>query len=95
MTIHHFIKSTVMAASLVAIAGLSLSTQAADQVKPTIASAQTRELGIVAAGAVEDNLQTCLARIPKDATAGQRMVAEQGCKQDHATRQSVQVLPRF
>lgn len=97
MTTNQFIRYAVMVATLVAIAGLSVSTtQAADQARATaIPSAQTRELGIVAAGAVEDSLQACLARIPKDATAGQRMVAEQGCKQDQASRQSVQVSPRF
>jgi hypothetical protein len=96
MTINYFIRHVALVASLVAIAGLPVSmTYAADQAKPADPSAQPREFGHVAAGAVEDSLQACLARVPKDATAGQRMVAEQGCKLDHATRQAVQASPRF
>jgi hypothetical protein len=39
------------------------------------------------AGAVEDTLQDCMARIPKDASIGQRMVAEQSCWRDENDRQ--------
>jgi hypothetical protein len=38
------------------------------------------------AGAQDDTLQACMGRIPKDATAGQRMLAEESCKRDEATR---------
>ena len=41
----------------------------------------------VASGAVEDSLKACLARIPKDASAGQRMMAEQSCQRDEESRQ--------
>ena len=40
-----------------------------------------------AAGAVEDTLQACMARIPNDASIGQRMIAEQGCWRDENDRQ--------
>ena len=40
-----------------------------------------------AAGAVEDTLQACMARIPKDASIGQRMIAEQSCWRDENDRQ--------
>jgi hypothetical protein len=40
----------------------------------------------IAAGAEEETLDTCLARIPKDATAGQKMLAEQTCRRDYAPR---------
>ena len=40
----------------------------------------------VAAGVEEETLDTCLARIPKDATAGQKMLAEQTCQREYATR---------
>ncbi len=43
-----------------------------------------------AAGAVEDSLQACMARIPKDATAGQRMIAEQSCRRDEGDRKPFQ-----
>jgi hypothetical protein len=40
----------------------------------------------IAAGVEEETLDTCIARIPKDATAGQRMLAEQTCRRDFAVR---------
>jgi hypothetical protein len=40
----------------------------------------------IAAGVEEETLDTCLAQIPKDATAGQRMLAEQTCRRNFATR---------
>ena len=63
------------------------STQAADKpvVKPTTAAGSA-----LAAGSAEDSLQACLARIPKDATAGQRMIAEQSCRRDEGDRKPFQ-----
>ena len=46
----------------------------------------TKNIERVAAGAVEDNLNACMARIPKDASAGQRMLAEESCRRDQANR---------
>ena len=40
----------------------------------------------IAAGIEEETLDTCLAGIPQDATAGQRMLAEQTCRRDYASR---------
>ncbi|MCS6293290.1 MAG: hypothetical protein H8J66_09475 [Nitrospira sp.] len=40
----------------------------------------------IATGSVEDNLDACMARIPKDASAGQRMLAEESCRRDQANR---------
>jgi hypothetical protein len=40
----------------------------------------------VAAGAVEDSLNACLARIPTNASAGQKMMAEETCRRDQAIR---------
>jgi hypothetical protein len=34
-----------------------------------------------------------MARIPNDASAGQRMVAEQSCDRDEANRRPVQAVP--
>ena len=36
----------------------------------------------ISAGVEEETLDTCLAHIPKDATVGQRMLAEQTCRRD-------------
>jgi len=49
-------------------------------------SAPAQGLGRIAAGAVEDSLKACMARIPSDATSGQRMLAEESCKRDQAGR---------
>ncbi len=54
---------------------------------------QSEGRSIVASGAVEDSTQACLARIPKDATSGQRMIAEDSCKRDQASRQPMQDTP--
>jgi hypothetical protein len=39
-----------------------------------------------AAGAFGDSLDACMGRIPKDASAGQRMLAEETCKRDQGVR---------
>lgn len=48
---------------------------------------------LVAVGAVEDTFSACLARIPKDAGAGQRMMAELSCKRDEGAREIVRDAP--
>jgi hypothetical protein len=57
--------------------------------KPVTQAATAPGTG-VAAGSVEDSLQACLARIPKDATTGQRMIAEQSCRRDEGGRKPFQ-----
>ena len=47
------------------------------------------------AAGVEDTLKACLARIPKDGSSGQRMLAKQSCKQDEGTRKASQDAPKF
>lgn len=47
----------------------------------------------MAAGAVEDTLQACMARIPKDASIGQRMIAEQSCGRDESERKPFEAIP--
>jgi hypothetical protein len=47
----------------------------------------------IAAGAVEDTLKACMARIPKDASIGQRMIAEQGCGRDARDRKPFEAVP--
>jgi hypothetical protein len=97
MRSYRITKHTVLVAALALTMGLPvLSTQAADQsLGGAIIVASPGELGMASAGAVEDTLMACLARIPKDATAGQRMLAEQSCQQDEATRKVVQAAPKF
>jgi hypothetical protein len=54
---------------------------------PVPPAATTNQNTLAAAGSVEDSLKACLARIPKDATAGQRLIAEQTCRRDEGDRQ--------
>lgn len=90
-----FIRRMVLVASLALIAWLPAPpSQAADQPSGgATPSASTGDLGVLASGSVEDTLLACLARIPKDASAGQRLVAEQSCKRDEGTREMIQAVP--
>ncbi len=54
---------------------------------------QSEGRSTVASGAVEDTASACQARIPKDATSGQRMIAEHSCKRDETSRQSMTDVP--
>lgn len=47
----------------------------------------------IAAGAVEDTLKACMARIPKDASIGQRMIGEESCGRDERDRKPFQAVP--
>lgn len=70
------------------------SAGAADKAsKAPAPPAKSEGRGTVASGAAEDTREACLARIPKDATSGQRMIAEQSCKRDQESRQPIQDVP--
>ena len=84
---------------LSAVATLSLMggfavppAHAAGQASATSASAPAQTPSI-ASGAAEDTLKACLVRIPKDASAGQRMMAEQGCERDAGSRELMDAVP--
>ena len=47
----------------------------------------------IAAGSVEDTIRDCMGRIPKDASIGQVMIAEQSCWRDENERKPVQAIP--
>lgn len=95
MKTSQFIRRMGLIASLALTPWISpLSTFAADQPAGGAApSASAGGLGEAASGAVEDTLKACLARIPKDATSGQRMIAEGSCKRDEGTRELIQAVP--
>ncbi len=56
-------------------------------------AAAAADRSVAAAGTQGDSLQACLDRIPKDATAGQRSVAESTCQRDHAGQRPIAVVP--
>lgn len=97
MRIHLFIKRAVLCLSLLLIASSpTLSTQAEDQlVTGAMVFESAKDLGGVAAGAVEDTLKACLARIPLDASVGQRLLAEQSCEGEEGTRKLIPDAPKF
>lgn len=52
-----------------------------------VGTASTKSGDRASSGTQGDTLDACMARIPKDASAGQRMLAEESCKRDQANRQ--------
>ena len=71
------------------------SKQAEDQkLKGAVIVPPKDRLGDVSPGAVEDTLKACLARIPEEATVGQRMLAELSCRREVETR-TYHGAPRF
>src|SRR2546430_9399290 len=80
MRTYLFIRHTVLVASLMLIPWISpLSAYAADQQSgKAIHSASAEALDVAAVGAASDTPKACPARIPNDATAGQRLGAPQG-----------------
>lgn len=49
--------------------------------------------GRPASGTSGDSLQACMSRIPADASAGQRMMAEQSCQRDQESRKGILSAP--
>ena len=47
----------------------------------------------VSQGTQGDSLDACLSRIPSDASAGQRMIAERTCQRDAENRASIMAVP--
>lgn len=100
-----FIGPMVMVAALALSIGCTETSsqevkQSSGAAAPAVASAAdgtaagvVTGVGAMAAGAVGDTLQACLARIPADASAGQRMIAEQSCGRDQGDRKMIQAVP--
>lgn len=98
MSTHPLIRHLGRIALLALIAWLpALSSPAADQPTQKAASSNSvnkeEEHGVAASGTARDTLEACLARIPEDASAGQRMMAEQSCARDEEARESIQAVP--
>ena len=49
--------------------------------------------GAAASGTQGDSLQACLSRIPQDASAGQRLIAQRSCERDDAERKEIEIVP--
>jgi len=68
------------------IAVTSPSTSGGDAAESRSMNQPNSSNSRIAAGVEEETLNTCIARIPQDATAGQRMLAEQTCHRDYPGR---------
>ena len=97
MRIQLFMKQVVFIGCLVASAVLpTVQGHAADPpAKELPASLATGEMNVMASGSVEDTLKLCLARIPKDASVGQRLLAEQSCQGAERTRSTSQGASQY
>lgn len=102
MSIKLIIRSAVVMGVLALIAWLpAMATEAekqptqimAQSMSSPLAHASAQGMNETASGAVEDTLTACLSRIPKDASAGQRMIAEESCARDKADRRSIDAVP--
>jgi hypothetical protein len=88
MRTYLIIKRIVVVVSLILISSIpAFAEQAVDQTSGRSV--------IQAVGAVEDTLKACLTRIPKDGSAGQRLLAEQNCQGDQRNREMILVAPQF
>jgi hypothetical protein len=97
MRIQLFLKRAVLLGCL-AMSGIfpTIQGQAADlSAKESPAPLSTGDMNVMASGAVEDTLKLCLARIPKDASAGQRLLAEQSCQGAERTRSTSQGASQY
>lgn len=97
MRIQSFMKQVVLMGCLVASAIVPTGEgQAADPREMQSADPiATGEMNVLASGSVEDTLKLCLARIPKDASAGQRLLAEQSCQGAERTRSTSQGASQY
>ncbi len=109
MKIRAVIWSTVLFCSLFFLWSVSVPTaQAAQsktkQAKPESSAAKPGRADVAPAsqrqenkGAkpVENPLKACLSKIPQDSSAGQRLLAEQGCRSEQEVRSSRHGAPQF
>jgi len=91
----HIATRTILIASLALIPWIAGSSAEAAGKAPKASAPPTQSEGrsAVAVGSVEDTHQACLDRIPKVATSGQRMIAEDSCKRDQTSRKSTHEMP--
>jgi hypothetical protein len=100
MRIHLTMRRLVLLSCVMSIASWATpSTYAAYAADPLVEGAMVLTpigaLNVVATGAVEDTLKACMARIPVEASTGQRMLAERSCSSEEGTRKSIQAAPKF
>ena len=89
-----FINRTIFVASLMLFPLiLPVGSQSAEPEKGVRAFSEKQAKGLkqMAVESAKDTLKACLARIPKEASAGQRMLAEQNCRQAEVDRKGTKL----
>ena len=87
-----FIKQTICILAILLSGFLEAAPiQAQDRASATAPGTDT--VTDIAAGSVEDTIRACMGRIPKDASIGQVMIAEQSCWRDENERNPTQAVP--
>ena len=91
----HFIKQTIAVLAIFLSAFIAAPPVQAEERAPATIAPESKGMAEedIAAGSVEDTLGACMARIPKDASIGQVMIAEQSCWRDENDRKPVQAVP--
>ena len=86
---------TVYVLAILSSSSLEAATvQVADRAPAMVTPGSDAIIGAdIAVGAAEDTLRACMARIPKDASIGQVMIAEQSCWRDENERKPIQEVP--
>ena len=91
---HLFTKQTVCILAVLLGGSLGAAPIQAQDQAPTVAPGTHAIMeGDSAAGSVEDTIRACMGRIPKDASIGQVMIAEQTCWRDENERKPVEAIP--
>ena len=88
MKINLTVSRTIFAGSLMLIPLMlpGFSWAASEVIGKTEPAAFQHSLKQIATDSVEDSLKACLARIPSDASAGQKTLAVDTCKEEDALR---------
>jgi hypothetical protein len=87
-----FVASLTIVSSPIAllVSPIQAAAPASRELAPSVS---TEGIDRIAPGAAEDTLKACVTRIPKDASIGQRMIAEASCERDEMNRKSIQAVP--
>jgi hypothetical protein len=90
-----FTRQTIWILGMLLVGCLGLGVAQAQDREPATGApgADATTKADIAAGAAEDTLRACMARIPKDASIGQVMIAEQSCWRDENDRNPIQSVP--
>lgn len=91
-------KGAVLLLAAAAAFTAACATPYTESSAPSATPAESLSVPVGGAGASSsdtpgDSLQACLSRIPKDASAGQRLIGERTCDRDEAERKELDIVP--